>query len=59
MGTREELVGAIGRRYALRTRAEKTRILDEFVAVAGLHRKHAMKLLRQDGVVERTNSGGE
>ena len=29
--------------------AEKTRILDEFVAVTGFHRKHAMRLLRGGG----------
>ena len=39
---RDELVGALARRYAVGTRAEKTRILDEFQAVTGFHRKHAM-----------------
>jgi len=46
MATRDELVEALSRRYAMSGRAEKTRILDEFVAVTGLHRKHAMRLLR-------------
>jgi hypothetical protein len=46
MATRDELVVALGRRYALSTRQERGRILDEFVAVSGLHRKHAMRLLR-------------
>lgn len=59
MDTREELVRAIGRRYAVGTRAEKTRILDEFVAVTDLHRKHAMKLLRQDEVVDHRRRGRE
>ena len=43
---RDELVGALARRCAVGTRAEKTRILDEFEAVTGFHRKHAMRVLR-------------
>jgi hypothetical protein len=46
MATRAELLGAIGARYRESTGAEKTRILDEFVAVTGYHRKHAIRLLR-------------
>lgn len=46
MATRDELVEALSRRYGMSGRAEKTRILDEFVAVTGFHRKHAMRLLR-------------
>lgn len=45
MATRDELGGAVRQRY--RDRAEKARILDEFVAVGGFHRKHAMRLLRK------------
>ena len=45
---RDELVTALARRYAVCTRAEKTRILDEFEAVTGFHRKHAMRVLRAD-----------
>ena len=45
---RDELVTAPARRYAVCTRAEKTRILDEFEAVTGFHRKHAMRVLRTD-----------
>ena len=43
---RDELVNALARRYAVGARAEKTRILDEFEAVTGFHRKHAMRVLR-------------
>ena len=43
---RDELTNALARRYAIGTRDEKTRILDEFVAITGFHRKHAMRLLR-------------
>lgn len=46
MATRDELVVAIAERYARSSRAERGRILDEFVAVTGFHRKHAMRLLR-------------
>ena len=46
MATRDELVGALVTRYAASDRKERGRILDEFVAVSGLHRKHAMRLLR-------------
>jgi hypothetical protein len=44
---REELVGAIRNHYSGATRPEKVRILDEFAAVTGLHRKHVMRLLRE------------
>ena len=46
MATRDELVAAVVDRYARSDRTERGRILDEFVAVTGHHRKHAMRLLR-------------
>lgn len=46
MATRDELVAAVVNRYARSDRTERGRILDEFVAVTGHHRKHAMRLLR-------------
>ena len=46
MATRDELVGALAGRYASSSRKHRGRILDEFVAVSGFHRKHAMRLLR-------------
>jgi hypothetical protein len=46
MATRDELVVALAGRYASSDRTERGRILDEFTAVSGLHRKHAMRLLR-------------
>ena len=49
MATRDELVAAVAERYARSDRAERGRILDEFVAVTGHHRKHAMRLLRGGG----------
>jgi hypothetical protein len=47
MAVRDELVVAIAERYGDSLREEKARILDEFVAVTGYHRKHAMRLLRE------------
>ena len=54
MTARDELVNALARRYAVAGRAEKTRILDEFVAIAGFHRKHAMRRLRCDASARRS-----
>ena len=45
--TRDELVAAIAGRHAWSGRLEKGRILDEFVAVTKMHRKHAQRLLRR------------
>ena len=46
MATRDELVAAADSALCASDRAERGRILDEFVAVTGFHRKHAMRLLR-------------
>ena len=46
MATRDELVAALAGRYASGSRKERGQILNEFAAVSGLHRKHAMHLLR-------------
>jgi hypothetical protein len=46
MATRVELVQAIVDRYCLSSRREKHSILDEFAAVTGYHRKHAIRLFR-------------
>jgi hypothetical protein len=46
VSTRDELVVALSGRYASSNRKERGRILDEFVAVSGLHRKHALRQLR-------------
>ena len=46
MTTRDELVGALAGRYTLGSRADRGRMLDEFAALTGHHRKHAMRLLR-------------
>jgi hypothetical protein len=46
MATRDELILAIAERYREVERAQRARILDEFVGITGYHRKHAMRLLR-------------
>jgi hypothetical protein len=43
--TRRELVRVIGERYRASTVLERRRILDEFVAATGYHRKHAIRVL--------------
>jgi hypothetical protein len=40
-----ELLEALRQRYQQAPKADKTKVLDEFVAVAGCHRKHAIRLL--------------
>ena len=44
---RQELVTAVAERYRRSTAAEKGWILDEFVALTGYHRKHAIRVLRE------------
>ena len=56
MAARDELVAAIAGRYAQGDRAERGRILDEFSAVTGFHRKHAMRLLRVGEVKRRSGA---
>lgn len=45
MSTRRELVDAVGARYRLGSKAERSTILDEFEAITGYHRKHCIRLL--------------
>ena len=54
MVARDELVAAVADRYATGDRGERGRILDEFAAVTGYHRKHAMRLLRSGRVNRRS-----
>src|SRR3954452_3080245 len=49
MATRAELLEVVRERYGRARSAERRLILDEFVAVSGYHRKHAIRLLRQPG----------
>jgi hypothetical protein len=49
MATRAELLVVVRERYGRARPAERRLILDEFVAVSGYHRKHAIRLLRPPG----------
>jgi hypothetical protein len=53
MTARDELVAAVADRYARGDRGERGRVLVEFAAVTGYHRKHAMRLLRVGQVNRR------
>src|SRR5829696_806632 len=55
MTTRNELIRAISARYRQSDRPDKGRILDEFMAVTGYSRKHAMRALRQ-GLPDKTDA---
>ena len=57
MAARDELVAAVAKRYARGDRGERGRILDEFAAVTGYHRKHAMRLMRAGQVNRRRDRG--
>jgi len=46
---RAEVLRALRERYQQAPKQEKTKVLDEFVAVAGCHRKHAIRLLTGSG----------
>ncbi len=56
MATRKELLAAVGTRYRAASRREKARILDEFVAVTGYHRKHTIRLLNSDTALARSRA---
>ena len=43
--TKHELLEVLRQRYQQAPKLEKTTILDEFVAIASCHRKHAIRLL--------------
>ena len=55
---RSELITAIARRYGDSGRGEKTRILDEFVATTGYHRKHALRVLHRAVANRASSSAG-
>ena len=48
MATRKELVEALRVRYCSAATRDKIKILDEFVALTGYHRKHAIRVLREE-----------
>jgi hypothetical protein len=48
MTTRKELVAALQLRYRSAAFGDRIRMLDEFVALTGYHRKRAIRLLREE-----------
>jgi hypothetical protein len=54
MTTRDELLGALMARYGRAKRVDKGRIVTEFAAVTGYHRKHAARLLRGGSKADRS-----
>ncbi len=46
---KQELLATIRDRYRASSKREKSRILGEFIAVTGHHRKHGIRLLGQSG----------
>jgi len=60
----DELLVVLKGRYGRLSRKDKGRILDEFVAVSGYHRKHAIRLLgsweppREPGRAEAVSAMG-
>lgn len=55
--SKRELVQRLQPRYLKADRKEKTKILDEFVAVTGLHRKAAIRRLRQQNGAKSERRG--
>ncbi len=54
---KQELLARVRDRYRESTKGEKGRILDEFIAVTGHHRKHGIRLLGQsDSEVEKQST---
>lgn len=57
MATRAELLLMTGERYRNSARVERGRILNEFVALTGYHRKHAIRLLARRPVPAKPRRG--
>ena len=55
---KRELLKALRPRYLKASKAGKSRILDEFVAATGYHRKYAIQLLKNGPPARRVRQGG-
>jgi len=55
---RRELLEAVRPRYLRANKADKARILDEFVATTGYHRKYAIRLLKRGAKLHRPRKPG-
>ena len=53
--TQIELLRLLRERYKGSSKSDKTKILDEFVAVSGFHRKHAIRLLTGSQPTEQSS----
>jgi len=53
MASRKELIEALRGRYRSAAFGDRIKILDEFVAVTGYHRKHAIRLLGKQRSTEK------
>jgi hypothetical protein len=53
---RREVLNAVRSRYRKANRQEKTRILDEFIALTGYHRKYAIQLLNHGAPKTRSKT---
>ncbi len=53
-----EYVEAVRRRYFSGSKKQKGRILDEFIKVAGCHRKPAIRLIRHSNQTKTGNRRG-
>lgn len=53
MTTRKELVEALRVRYRSAAFGDRIKILDEFVALTGYHRKHAIRVLREEAATAK------
>jgi len=54
--TRRELTDAVMERYQAASAGERSRILDEFVALTGFHRKHAIRVLNTKEDTPKTST---
>ena len=54
MTTRKELIEGVGARCLSASISERTKILVEFVAITGYHRKHAIRVLGAAADPERS-----
>lgn len=57
-GSKRELLETIRPRYRKASKKDKQRILDEFVAVTGYHRKYAIRILRSEEHKEHRKKPG-